>query len=310
MARKPRLHVEGGFYHVILRGNGGEKIFFSNRDRDRLFLLIQEGIERFQYRLHAYCFMTNHIHLVMQVGKLPLSKIIQNISVRYTKYINKLKKRTGHLFQGRYKALLIDADTYLLELVRYVHNNPVRAGIVKKAIDYKWSSFPSYLGKEELPFLTTDFVLGQFGKTLDSSRKRFKEYAERGSNEGQRTEMYKGIHDSRILGDENFAEKVLHKKLIMKKVSLQEIVQKVCKHFSVQEKELKRIGRQRKMSECRGVIGWLAKHLEAISLTEVSNHFNRDPATMSRAVGKIEERFLKNEETRSLLDDLIEQLVQ
>jgi REP element-mobilizing transposase RayT len=310
MARKPRLHVEGGFYHVILRGNGGEKIFFSEHDRNRLYLLIQEGIVRFKYRLHGYCLMTNHIHLIIQVGNLPLSKIVQNISFRYTKYINKKKKRIGHLFQGRYKAVLIDADTYLLELVRYIHNNPVRAGMVKNALDYKWSSHQPYLGKQKIPFLTMDLVLGQFGKTVGLSRKKFKQYVERKSGEGQQAEFYKGIHDTRVLGDENFAEKVLQQKLTFKKPSLQRIVQQVCKQFGVQEKELKKPGRQRKMSEFRGIIGWLAKQLEATSLTEVSTHFNRDLATMSRAVRKIEERYARSEDAQNLLDDLIDQLAQ
>ena len=310
MARKPRLHVEGGFYHVILRGNGGKKIFFSNQDRDRLYLLIKEGRERFNYLLHAYCFMTNHIHLIIQVGNDPLSKIVQNISFRYTKYINKKKKRAGHLFQGRYKAMLIDADTYLLELVRYIHNNPLRAGMVKNALDYKWSSYQTYLGIQEIPFLTTDFVLEQFGKTLGLSRKRFKEYIERESSEGQRAELYKGTHDSRVLGDENFVEKVLLGKPVFKKPSLKKIVQQVCKQFSVQEKALRRPGRQRKMSEFRGIIGWLAKQHGAVSLQEVSTHFNRDLATMSRAVRKIEDLYSKSEEMQILLDDLLDALTQ
>ena len=118
MARKPGIHVDGGIYHVILRGNGGEDIYFTNGDRTRFSLLLQEGTERFKYRVHAFCFMTDHVHLVIQVGNVPLSKIIQNLSFRYTRYINKLKKRIGHLFQGRYNALLVDADTYFLELKR------------------------------------------------------------------------------------------------------------------------------------------------------------------------------------------------
>jgi REP element-mobilizing transposase RayT len=116
MARKPRLHVPAGFYHVILRGNGGQDIFFAKADRTKFLLLLQEISERFLCRLHAFCLMSNHIHLVIQVGETPLAKIIQNISFRYTRFINKRIKRVGHLFQGRYKALLVDADTYLLEL--------------------------------------------------------------------------------------------------------------------------------------------------------------------------------------------------
>ena len=159
MARKPRLHYPGACYHVILRGNAGNAVFFDKEDRSRFFFLLQEGIERYKHRIHAYCLMTNHVHMAIQVGEVPLSRIIQNISFRYTRYMNSRKKQVGHLFQGRYKALLIDADSYLLELVRYVHNNPVRAGMVDTCEKYPWSSHKAYLGHELVPWLTMDWVL-------------------------------------------------------------------------------------------------------------------------------------------------------
>ena len=130
MARKPRIHFPSAVYHVILRGNAGDPIFFSDLDRYRLYLIFQYAVERFNCRIHAFCLMRNHAHIVVQTGDIPLSRIMQNISLRFTKWINYSQSRTGHLFQGRYKALLIDADSYLLELVRYIHLNPVRAGIV------------------------------------------------------------------------------------------------------------------------------------------------------------------------------------
>jgi REP element-mobilizing transposase RayT len=106
--------------------------------------------------------MTNHIHLAVQVDDISLSKIIQNLSFRYTRWINKCRKRIGHLFQGRYKAILVDADSYLLELVRYIHLNSCRAGIVNDPKDYPWSGHRTYLGEEQLPWLTTDWILSQF----------------------------------------------------------------------------------------------------------------------------------------------------
>ena len=106
MARKPRIHYPGAVYHVMLRGNGGQDIFFCHSDRVCLYSLLQEGIAKYKYRVHAFCLMTNHLHLLIQIAEIPLSKIIQNISFRYTRYINKTQKKTGHLFQGRYKAIL------------------------------------------------------------------------------------------------------------------------------------------------------------------------------------------------------------
>ena len=146
MARKSRIHIPGGFYHVLLRGNSGQEIFFSKEERYRFYLLIQEGISRFNYRVHAFCLMSNHVHLAIQVSDVPLSKIMQNLSFRYTLWINKQQKRMGHLFQGRYKAIIVNHESYLIGLVRYIHLNPVRAGIVKRALDYPWSGHRTYIG--------------------------------------------------------------------------------------------------------------------------------------------------------------------
>jgi REP element-mobilizing transposase RayT len=110
MARKSRIHYPGAVYHAMLRGNAGDPIFFADRDRYRLYLILQYAVEKFGCRIHAACLMTNHIHLVMQVGEMPLSRIMQNVSLRYTKWVNSTQGRTGHVFQERYKALLIDAD--------------------------------------------------------------------------------------------------------------------------------------------------------------------------------------------------------
>jgi putative transposase len=188
VSRKPRVYSPGAAYHVTLRGNAGQALFFDNRDRTRFYLLLQEGIERFRHRIHAFCLMSNHVHLAIQVGDIPLSRIMQNLSFRYTRWINWRQHRTGHLFQGRYKALMVDADAYLLELIRYIHLNPVRAGIVKGPEAYPWSGHRAYLGREEIPWLTTDWVLGQFSKKASLARKGLwaihRGWKERGSAEG------------------------------------------------------------------------------------------------------------------------------
>ena len=158
MARKPRIHFPGAFYHVILRGNAGDPVFFGDSDRYRLYLILQSAVEKFGCRIHGYCLMTNHLHLVIQAGETPLSRFMQYVSLRYTKWINLTRGRTGHVFQGRYKALLIDADTYLLELIRYVHLNPVRAGAAPTADSWPWSGHRAYAGLEVVPWLTTDWA--------------------------------------------------------------------------------------------------------------------------------------------------------
>ena len=147
MARKPRLHVPGGVYHVMLRGNGWKNIFYTQIDRDHLEELVGEGVIRYGHRIHAYCWMRNHIHLAIQVAEEPLSKIVQNFSFRYARWVNKKKREVGHVFQGRYKSILVDKESYLLQLVRYIHLNPVRAGLIDDVKDYRWCSHGAYLGQ-------------------------------------------------------------------------------------------------------------------------------------------------------------------
>ena len=111
----------------MLRGNAGEDIFFCDADRYRFYLTLQESIEKFEFRVHGFCCMTNHIHLISQIGMIPLSSILQNISQRYTRWIKNTRPRTGHVFQGRYKAIVVEANSYLIPLVRYIHRNPIRS---------------------------------------------------------------------------------------------------------------------------------------------------------------------------------------
>ncbi len=209
MARKPRIHLPGGLYHVVLRGNGGQDVFLTDADYCRFYLLLQEGTFRFGYRVHAFCLMANHIHLALQVGEIPLSGGMQNLSFRYTRWLNWREKSSGHLFQGRYKAVLVDGDTYLLELVRYIHLNPVRAGMVTKPEEYPWSGHRAYLGKEALPWLTAGWTLAQFGNSAAKARAAYLAFVSEGSGEGHRPDFHGSGVDSRLLGDDSFMEKCL-----------------------------------------------------------------------------------------------------
>ena len=147
---------------MMLRGKDGQDVFFSEKGRGEMYRLLAERTARFEYRVHAYCLTTNHLHFAVEVGRMPLSRGMQNLTFLYTRWINQRKKRMGHLFQGRYKARLLDRDAYLLELVRYIHLNPVRAGLVEEPVDYPWSGHRAYLGKEQVPWLSADWALSQF----------------------------------------------------------------------------------------------------------------------------------------------------
>lgn len=127
MARKPRIEYEGAFYHVITRGNQRQRVFKGDDDFQKYISLLAFYKERYKYSLYAYALMSNHVHLLIETRQIPLSKILQGINQSYTMYFNRRYKTVGHLFQGRYKAILCDKDAYLLSLIKYIHLNPVKA---------------------------------------------------------------------------------------------------------------------------------------------------------------------------------------
>lgn len=305
MARKPRLHVPGGCYHVILRGNGGQDIFLQNEDRFRLYLLLQEGVERFGHRIHAFCLMTNHLHLAVQVEKTPLSKILQNLSFRYTRWFNKKNQRLGHLFQGRYKAILVDRDAYLPELVRYIHLNPVRARMVEGPEEYPWSGHRAYIGKDVIPWLMTDWVLGQFAKRSETAILRYKKFVSEGMGEGRREEFHSGEHDPRVLGDETFTVEALTSlSESFVRPSLDHIVEYVCGLYGLSESDLAERGRARKNAQARTLVGWLALQAGSSTLSAVARRFGRDIATMSNAVRQMNSNSDVKDRARQILNSL------
>ncbi len=144
MPRELRCHNPGDFYHVMSRGNHRDVVFMGDDDFRHYLSLIQRYALRYRVSVHAYALMSNHVHLMVQEGEYPLGRFMQGVQQSYTQYFNTRYEQTGHLFQGRYKANRIDRDEYLLALVSYIHQNPVKAGIVTDAADYPWSSYQHY----------------------------------------------------------------------------------------------------------------------------------------------------------------------
>lgn len=163
MPRPPRVHVPGGLYHVILRGNHQQAIFDLPADYHLFEDLLSRALRRYDARVHAYCWMTNHVHLAAQVGDARLGRLIQIVASAYARRKQRRVPTTGHLFERRYRASLVDTDAYWLTLVRYIHRNPVEAGIVADCADYPWSSHGSYLGRACPVWLTTAPTLAMFG---------------------------------------------------------------------------------------------------------------------------------------------------
>jgi len=311
MARKTRLHAPGGLYHVILRGNARQDVFFSVADRLAFYELLAEGVSRFGYRVHAFCLMSNHVHLALQAGASPLSPGMQNLSFRYTRYLNNVRNRVGHVFQGRYKAYLVDQDAYGLELVRYIHLNPVRAKMVKAPGAYRWSSQRAYLGEEALDWLSTDWVLGQFAATAGVARRRFADFVEAGRGEGHSQRFYGGKADPRVVGEADFLKKVLPRKSrAPRPPSLSAIVAQVCRSASMNEAMLKANGKARPQAHARALIGWLAVRSGAASLTQVAVRFNRELSTLSHAVSALEQRWRTSPSFANALNQQLDAIYQ
>ena len=164
MPRAPRLHVFGGLYHVILRGNHQQTVFDHEADYHAFEEILARALRRYDTRVHAYCWMTNHVHLAAQVGEVRLGRLMQAVASSYARRKQRRIPTTGHLFERRYRGILVDNDAYWLTLVRYIHLNPVEAGIVKDPADYRWSSHRGYLGRACPAWLTTAPTLAMFGR--------------------------------------------------------------------------------------------------------------------------------------------------
>ena len=291
MARKPRIHYPGAVYHVILRGNAGNPIFFDDSDRLRLYLFLQRAVEKFNCRIHAFCLMTNHIHLVIQTGDIPLSRIMQNISQRYTKWINYSQSRTGHVFQGRYKALFIDADSYLLELVRYIHLNPVRAAVTALPDDYPWSSHRAYMNREVIPWLTIEWVVTLLGSDAGSAVQQYGQFVLDGIGEQRRNEFHTGTCEGRILGDDVFADEALtradEKHLHLRTYELIDVIAAVCRVYGVSEEMLRAPGKVRQCSEARAIATLLVLESPTLSLTGLGAYLQRNIAPLGRSARRI-----------------------
>ncbi len=301
MARKPRIHFPGACYHVMLRGNGGDDLFFDNEDRYRFYILLQHCIERYGCRVHAFCLMSSHIHLALQVGTVPLSRIMQNLSLRYTRWINKRLERNGHLFQGRYKAILVDEENYLLQLVSYLHLNPVRAGMEKNPEDYAWSSHRTYLGEEILPWLTVEPVLSQLSPTVDRAQKLFAEFVTQQIGQGYRKDFHgQSSMDGRVCGEDSFVGQVLNQaeQETMIRPKLIDVISSVKGLFGVSDDELHESGQGIQISKIRSMLAWAVLEMSDATLSDLSRWLRRDASSLSSAVQRLKKKASKSAEIR------------
>lgn len=170
MSRKPRIHYMGAFYHVVVRGNNHAYIFNNREKKEEYKKIVSKYKKKYRFKLYAYCIMDNHVHMLIEVSDVPLSKIMQGIQQVFTQHYNRRNKSTGHVFEQRYKSYLCNRDEYLFQLIRYVHQNPVRSKL-NGGIGYEWSSHKEYIGNSELA--DVNFPLSMFSDKKNKAIKRY-----------------------------------------------------------------------------------------------------------------------------------------
>lgn len=180
MPRALRINVKDLIYHVFARGNNRDPIFFDSTDFERFLTNLERYREKFTFTLYAYCLLPNHFHLLLRSGKTSLSQIMQALLTAYTMYVNKKYHRVGHIFQGRFKSIVVEKDSYLLQVLRYIHLNPVKAGMVETVEEYPWSSYLKYLTVGGKPQLKIEEILAMFSQDSVKQKQLFVEFITEG----------------------------------------------------------------------------------------------------------------------------------
>ncbi|HET7452478.1 MAG TPA: transposase [Thermoanaerobaculia bacterium] len=283
MARQRRLEYPGALYHVISRGIERRDLFRDDVDRKRYLRLLESAVGRFHFRLYAYCLMTNHVHLALEATTVPLSRIMRSINTSYAGYFNVRHKRSGYLFQGRYKALVVDREAYLLSLIRYIHENPVKASMVAKAEEYAWSSHQSYLRKAPA-WLAADEVLQRLGSRRSTAVRNFRELFARVEDAPYSDGR---AHAQLVVGDEAFADEALKRlplesSIALRRLAVDRLVEWVARDHGIEPAALYGASRSRHLGHVRAICAYLAPSV-GVSVARVARELNRSQPNLWRS---------------------------
>jgi putative transposase len=277
MTRPLRIEFPGAIYHLTARGNGRAVIFLDDFDREVFLSVLGNVVGRCNWLCHAYCLMSNHYHILVETPDVNLSDGMRQLNGIYTQKFNRRHGRVGHIFQGRFKSILVEKDSYLLELCRYIVLNPVRAGIVTRPEDYPWSSFIFTARPGKGPeFLFTDWVLAQFGEKRRVAQKRYREFVLAGTAVES---PWKKLVGQCLLGEKPFLEKL--SPFLKEKAALTEIQR--AQRFAVRPPLDRLLPRVRSASKRDRAIA--KAHLEhGYSQQEIAAHVGLHYSTVSRIV--------------------------
>jgi putative transposase len=276
MTRPLRLEFSGALYHVTSRGDRRGAIYHDDRDRIAWLSVLADTCSRYNFVVHAFCQMTNHYHLLVETIDGDLGRGLRQLNGAYSQYFNRRHGLVGHVFQGRYKAILVQKESYLLELARYVVLNPVRAGIVTTPEQWRWSSQQYFLSDEELPsWLETDWLLGHFGNDRAQARCAYLDFVTRGIGKGS---PLRDVKHQVVLGDNAF-------------------IQQHCDGLQADDLcEMSRVQRRAGALPLRDYEAAYPNRCEAMaraywstaySMTDIAKHFGVSLRTVSRAVSKV-----------------------
>lgn len=311
MARPLRIEYEGAFYHITARGNERRKIFLSEDDYQKYLAKLSDAIPKFSIVLHAYVLMGNHYHLIVETPQANLSAFMQALNSSYTTYFNIKRKRAGHLFQGRYKAILIDADSYLLELSRYIHLNPVRAGIVNDPTAYPWSSYRAYTAATADTFVTREKLWGMISGNRKQAPQLYADFVKAAIVEPQQN-LFEGIYGGMILGTKAFVMNTLQKisidtlqrrevsnrRALTSALSVEEIIQHLSGYFKEPQERII------SSSPYRAYAVYLSRKHTPITNAEIGRYFGISYS----AVTKIGTRLKKSMEKDRKLESKISKI--
>lgn len=242
---------------------------------------MSEALDQFAARLHAYCWMTNHIHMLIQVGNAPLGRIVHRVASRHARRVQAGLKTTGHLFEARYHALLADEDAYLLELVRYIHLNPVRANVVADPAEYEWSSHLEYLGMRDSQWVTTDFALRMFDANLRTARSAYFRFIRDGlALSGDEVLLAGRRAEPRVLGDDRFLSRIVPEVVKPKaRMTLDELILDCCAQLETSPEDVRSASRTRRLTRARAWIAHRAIEGRIASISAVARALGRDEST-------------------------------
>jgi REP element-mobilizing transposase RayT len=285
MPRRPRIHVPGGFYHVTLRGNHRRDIFFADGDRHLLNRIVARSLTSFHTRLHAYCWMTNHLHLLLQAGSEPIGCPMRNIASEFARAMQRHLRTTGHFFERRYHATLLDHDAYLLQVLRYIHRNPVEAGIAIHVADYPWSSHHAYVGTREERWVTVDFALRMFSEVRSNAVAAYLRFLGQAAEDRWVAEMASNGGNALVLGSDDFIARVTRSDAPARSSqSLASLISEACQRFDLDPARLETPSHDRHVAKVRAWIAHQAKVRRIATLSAVARRLGRNEATLRYAI--------------------------